>query len=96
MDIIYETIKKIPGVTDSSAHEVTTKLRSREDLATKADIKDMATKADVAEVKADIEKTETRLLAKISVLNVKVTAMQWMTGLLLIMNVAILMKLFFG
>ena len=41
MDIVYEAIKKIPGITNDEAHEVATKLRSREEVATKKDFAEL-------------------------------------------------------
>ena len=43
MDIVYEAIKRIPGITTDEAHEVATQLKSREDLATKADLLELKT-----------------------------------------------------
>ena len=53
MDVIYDTIKKIPGVTDSEAHEVATKLGSREDVATKSDIFEL--KAEIKAIKVELQ-----------------------------------------
>ena len=38
MDIVYETIKKIPGVSDNEAHEFASRLGKSSDVATKADL----------------------------------------------------------
>ena len=38
MGIVYETIKKIPGVSDNEAHEVASRLGKSSDVATKADL----------------------------------------------------------
>ena len=35
MDIVYETLKKIPGISDSAVHEVATKINRMDDVATK-------------------------------------------------------------
>ncbi len=35
MDIVYETLKKIPGISDSAVHEVATKINRVDDVATK-------------------------------------------------------------
>ena len=43
MDVVYKAIKKIPGITNDEAHEVATQLKSREDLATKADLAELKT-----------------------------------------------------
>ena len=55
---LYDTIRKIPGVTDNEAKEAVINVASSKDMATKADIKDMATKADLKDMatKADVEK----------------------------------------
>ena len=41
MDIVYEALKKIPGMTDNEAHEVPSKLSKPDDFATKSDIEKM-------------------------------------------------------
>ena len=35
MDIVYEALKKIPGISDSMVHEVATKINRMDDVATK-------------------------------------------------------------
>ena len=49
MDMVYEAIKKIPGMTADEAHEVVSKLSKTDDVATKADL---------AELKAELLKQQ--------------------------------------
>ena len=35
MDIVYETLRKIPGIRDTAVREVATKINRMDDLATK-------------------------------------------------------------
>ncbi len=44
---LYNTLRKIPDVSDDEAKEAIADIASLKEVATKADIKDMATKADV-------------------------------------------------
>ena len=89
MDIVYEAIKKIPGITDYEAHEVATKLGSREHLAPKSDIFEL--KAEMQAIKAELQAVE----AKIQAMAVEMQTMKWAIGLVFVMNVAVFIKLFF-
>ena len=73
---LYNTLRKIPGLSDAEAKEAVAGVASSREVATKtdiielkaetkADIKDMATKVDIAEVKAEIAKLETRMTWKL-------------------------------
>ncbi len=62
---LYNTLRKIPEVSDAEAKEAAAGVASSKDVATKTDIKDMATKVDIAEVKAEIAKLETRMTWKL-------------------------------
>ena len=55
---LYNTLRKIPGVSDDEAKEAVTDIASSKEMATKADIKDMSTKADIKDMatKADVER----------------------------------------
>ena len=44
---LYDTLRKIEGVSAAEAKEAVDDIANARDVATKADIKDMATKADV-------------------------------------------------
>ena len=77
-----EAEQAVAGVVSSK--EVATKTEIK-DMATKADMKDVATKADIAKVNTEIEKLEIGL-----------KYMQWVLGLIFVMDVAILIKLFFN
>ena len=44
---LYNTLRKIPGVSADEAKEAVSDIASSKETAAKADIKDMATKADV-------------------------------------------------
>ena len=59
---LYDTLRKIPDVSDTEAREAVANIASSQEVATKSDIKDMATKADIAEVKTEIAELETRLV----------------------------------
>ena len=76
---LYNTLRKISDVSDDEAKEAVSDVASLKEIATKADLK-----AEISRV----DKT-------IAELNGKVSTMQWTIGLLFIMNVAILAKLFF-
>lgn len=74
MDIVYEALKKVPGFTDTEAHEVASKLSQPDkDTATKADIKDMATKADIKDMaaKTDIKDMATKVDLEAGLANLK-------------------------
>ena len=96
---LYDTLRKIDGVSDAEAKEAVADVASNRDVATKADIielkaetktdiKDMATKSDIAEVKTDIAE----LKADITELKADGKAMKWMLGLLLAVNVAFIVS----
>ena len=55
---LYDTLRKIPDVSDAEAKEAVAGVASSREMATKADIKDMATKTDLANL-------ETRLTQRI-------------------------------
>ena len=68
---LYDTLRKIDGVSDAEAKEAVADIAtSREvatkadikDMATKADIKDMATKTDIAELKAEMYRVNNRTI----------------------------------
>ena len=63
---LYNTLRRIPGITDAEAKEAVADVASSKDMAKKADIKDMATKADIKDVKHYIDvaiaRLETRIL----------------------------------
>ena len=54
---LYNTLIKIPGVDANEAQVVVDDVASKNEVATKADIKDMATKADLEKVETKIERT---------------------------------------
>ena len=56
---LYNTLRKIDGVSDDEAKEAVANIASSQEVATKSDIKDMATKADL---KAGLAELETRLV----------------------------------
>ena len=91
------------AVADITELKASTKADIKE-MATKADIKEL--KAEIAEVKAEIAelRTETKAeiaelrtetKAEIAELKVKLVAVQWLLGLLFVINVAIFAKLSF-
>ena len=103
---LYDTLRKIDGVSDAEAKEAVADVASNRDVATKADIielkaetktdiKDMATKSDIAEVKTDIAELKTdiaELKADVTELKADGRAMKWMLGLLLAINVAFIVS----
>ncbi len=76
---LYNTLRKIDGVSDAEAKEAVTNIANAKDVATKADLI-----AEIEKLKGSIVKIETEL-----------KYMRWVLGLIFVMNVAILMKLFF-
>ena len=103
---LYNTLRKIPEVSDDEAKEAVADIASSRGVATKADIielkaetkvdiKDMATKADIAEVKADIAEVKADIAeVKADIVELKADgrAMKWMLGLLLAINVAFIVS----
>ena len=84
---LYNTLRKIPDVSDNEAKEAVADVASSRDVAKKADIKDMATKTDLAEL-------ETRLIEKIA--DSKHSMIVWMIGIglsVIIGNAMIMMTL---
>ena len=84
---LYDTLRKIPEVSDAEAKEAVADVASNKDVATKADIiklkaetktdiKDMATKSDIAEVKADIAEVKGELKADITELKADITELK--------------------
>ena len=63
---LYDTLRKIPEVSDEEAKQAVADIANSREVATKADIKDMATKTDIAEVKADIAELKTETKADIA------------------------------
>lgn len=68
---LYNTLRKIPDVSDDEAKEAIADVASSKDVATKtdikelkaetkADVKDMATKTDIAELKAEMYRMNNR------------------------------------
>ena len=58
---LYDTLRKIPEVSDAEAKEAVADIASAKGVATKADIKDMATKVDIVRVEKIIAELETKL-----------------------------------
>ena len=73
---LYDTLRKIPEVSDQEAKEAVADIANSREVATKADIAELKaeTKADITELKADNR------------------AMKWMLGSLLVINVAIIVS----
>ncbi len=100
---LYNTLRKIPEVSDAEAKEAVADVASLKDVATKMDIKELKaeTKADIAELKvetkADIKDMATKtdiaeVKADIVELKADIRAMKWMLGSLLAVNVAIIVS----
>ena len=114
---LYNTLRKIPLVSDNEAKEAVADIANSKQVATKSDIKelkaetksdikdlkvaaqadmkDMATKADIAEVKTELKADIAEVKADIAELRGEFTSMKWVIGLFFVMQVAILVKLFF-
>ena len=60
MDIVYEALKKIPGITNTEAHETANKINRQEGSATKTDLLEVKT-----ELIDRVAKLETRLVCGI-------------------------------
>ena len=60
---LYNTLRKIPDVSDAEAKEAVAHVASSKDVATKIDITELKaeTKADIAGVKSDIREIRTEL-----------------------------------
>ena len=81
---LYNTLRKIPEVSDAEAKEAVADVASSREVATKtdiielkaetkADIKDMATKAEIAGVKAEIAKLKSDFIAEMAKLETRMT-----------------------
>ncbi len=59
---LYDTLRKIPDVSDTEAREAVANIVSSQEVATKSDIKDMATKSDIKDMatKSDIKDMATK------------------------------------
>ena len=60
---LYDTLRKIPEVSDAEAKEAVSGVASSKDVATKTDIAELKAevKADIEEVKSDIREIRTEL-----------------------------------
>jgi len=58
---LYDTLRKIPEVSDAEAKEAVADIASVKEMATKADIKDMATKVDIVKIEKIIAELEAKL-----------------------------------
>ncbi len=84
---LYDTLRKIPEVSDQEAKEAVADIANSREVATKADIAELKaeTKADIAELKAETK-------ADITELKADNRAMKRMLGSLLVINVAIIVS----
>ena len=73
---LYNTLRKIDGVSDAEAKEAVADIANFKDVATKADLKE-----GLAELKADIR-----------ALKADIKAIKWLLGLLMAMNVALIVS----
>ena len=92
---LYNTIRKIPEVTDDEAKEAVADVASSKKTATKVDIKEMATKTDVAELKTEMAEQETRLIAEMSNLKIEMhrlnnRTIMWICGFIIGYSVFVL------
>ncbi len=91
---LYDTLRKIPEVSDAEAKEAVADLANSREVATKADIAELKaeTKADIAELKAETKADIAEVKADITELKADNRAMKWMLGSLLVINVAIIVS----
>ena len=75
---LYNTLIKIPGVDAAEAQEVVDDLPGKDKVATKV----------------DILKSEGKVKEDIAELKGRVTAIQWMVSLIVVMNIGLFVKLF--
>ena len=73
---LYNTLRKINGVSDDEAKEAVADIANSKDVATKVDLKE-----GLAELKADIR-----------ALKADIGSMKWLLGLLVAMNVAFIVS----
>ena len=60
---LYDTLRKIDGVSDAEAKEAVADIATSREVATKADIAELkaSTKADIAELKAEVAELKTEM-----------------------------------
>ena len=70
---LYDTLRKIPEVSDQEAKEAVADIANSREVATKADIAELKaeTKADITELKAD-NRAMKRMLGSLLVINVAI------------------------
>ena len=77
---LYDTLRKIPEVSDEEAKQAVADIANSREVATKTDIVELkaATKADIAEVKVDI--AELKAETKADVERMGRIMIMWMVG----------------
>ena len=95
---LYNTLRRIPGITDAEAKEAVADIASSKEVATKSDIaelkaetkvdiKDMATKADIAELKAETKADIAEIKADIAEIKTELKYMRWL--IVIVVSVAV-------
>ena len=87
MDIVYEVLKKIPGVTDNEARRVIDKISFKDEVATKVDKSEATTKADL---EAGLAKLKAELITEMYRIN-NCTNM-WVLGVGIAIIIALFLK----
>ncbi len=75
---LYNTLRKIPEVSDDEAKEAVADVASSKEVVTKADIIELkvATKADIVELKAEMKADIKNMATKADIANLE-TRMTW-------------------
>ena len=87
MDIVYEVLKKIPGVTDNEARRVIDKISFKDEVATKVDKSEATTKADL---EAGLAKLKAELIAEMYRINNRTN--MWVLGVGIAIIIALFLK----
>ena len=94
---LYNTLRKIPDVSDTEAREAVANIASSQEVATKSDIKDIATKSDIKDMatksdikdmatKADIAEVKTEIAELETRLVKQIYAV---AGIIIVVNIAV-------
>ena len=87
MDIVYEVLKKIPGVTDNEARRVIDKISFKDEVATKVDKNEATTKADL---ETGLAKLKAELIAEMYRINNRTN--MWVLGVGIAVIIALFLK----
>ena len=87
MDIVYDVLKKIPGVTDNEARRVIDKISFKDEVATKVDKSEATTKADL---EAGLAKLKAELITEMYRINNRTN--MWVLGVGIAIIIALFLK----